>query len=261
MSTIGSYSRTKRTLPAAFVILMAGILGAAAIEYLITHPDPLVWWRLEFLIIGTLSAGIAYGGYRLFDSGYEPEAVWGVLAWTILGAGTAAAVGGSVYFHQQLNSAAVAAPAFLFEFLLLTGTGVGLAFGVTRLRSTTPIPRSLTEGDPEDMDRLWAVASLVGGDSDALRQRWEILQCLSSTTTQETPMAAFIIELSKQSHTCFPDDENAVKDLLYEDHLPVLLEQDMVTINDELGTVQFTAHDLIGSSSQDSPQPPLTADN
>lgn len=235
----------RRTLPAGLVVLLGGVLGASAVEFLATHPDPPVWWRMEMLVVVGVTTGIVYAGYRLFDGYYAPADLWKVLGWTVAGVVGAATLGSAIYAHQQIEQVSVAEPTFLLEFLALIGAGVGLAFGISRrlmfdktLRPRGDVATRVDAG-------LWDLLSLLDSDSEALRQRWAMVEHLADTSTEELPITAYIIQLAGDRSLAFPEDESETKSLVYNEHLPVLLENGLVEIDDEVGTIKYVGPDSI----------------
>lgn len=237
-----------RALPAGLLALVGVVLGAFTIEFLATHPDPPVWWRVEILVTVGFAATIAAAAYWLVRSDYGAEDLWVILGWTLTGVAGASLLGGGIYLHQSVEQVTVAEPALLFEFLALVGAGLGLAFGISR-RSLIGrrIETALGTAEPTDIEGLWTVVSMLGDDPQGLRQRWELLEHLAGTATGELPVAAFIVQLSGDGFESFPDDEAAVKNLLYDEHLPVLLENGLVAIDDDVGTIRFSGPDAVAA--------------
>lgn len=235
----------ERTLPVGLLVLLGVILGGSAIEFLMTHPDPPVWWRMELLAVTGVTIGIVYVGYRLFDGYYTSTDSWKVLGWTAAGAVGAATLGSAIYAHQQMEHVSIAEPTFLLEFLALVGAGVGLAFGVSRRLTFDRTPQPRDEAMTEVDAGFWDVLSLLGSDSKTLRQRWTMVEYLADTSTGELPTTAYIIQLADDRAPVFPEDEAETKSLVYDEHLPVLLQNGLVEIDDELGTIKYVGPDSV----------------
>ena len=235
----------QRTLPAGLLVLLGGMLGTSAIGFLIAHPDPPVWWRMELLAVAGVTTGIVYAGYRLFSGYYAPADLWKVLGWTVAGVVGATALGSAIYAHQQLEQVSIAEPTFLLEFLGLVGAGVGLAFGVSRRLMPDRTLRPHGETAVEIDAGLWDLLSLLDSDSAALRQRWAMVEHLADTSTEELPITAYIIQLADDRSSAFPEDEAETKSLVYDEHLPVLLENGLVEIDDDVNTIRYVGPDSV----------------
>jgi len=235
----------RRTLPAGLLVLLGGILGTSAIGFLMTHPDPPVWWRMELLAVAGVTTGIVYAGYRLFSGYYAPADLWKVLGWTVAGVVGATALGSAIYAHQQLQQVSIAEPTFLLEFLALIGAGVGLAFGFSRRLMSAQTLRSRDAAAAGVDAGLWDLLSLLDSDSTALQQRWAMIEHLADTSTEELPITAYIIQLAGDQSSAFPEDESETKSLVYDEHLPVLLENGLVEIDDEVNTIRYVGPDSV----------------
>lgn len=243
-TTIERDGRIENGLPAGIVALLGLGIGALAVEFLATHPDPTVFWRVELLATVGVSGAIAYGGYRLADSGYDATDLWAILAWCLLGLGGAVLIGGGIYAHQVVERASVAEPTFLFEFLALLGAGVGLAFGVnrrSRLHGAAGVDRPVEDAE---VDRFWAVLSELGEDPEPLRRRWTIVRRLATTTTRELPTEAFVVELSKTE--AFPEDREATRRLL-DEHLDPLARNGLVEVDEDRQTVRYVGPEALAA--------------
>lgn len=237
--------RRQRTLPTGLLALIGGVLGVSAIEFLITHPDPPMWWRMELFVVASVTTGIVYAGYRLFDGHYATTDLWKILGWTVAGVVAAAALGSAIYAHQQIEQVTIAEPTFLLEFLALIGAGVGLAFGISQRSLFDRTPQRRVDTTTWIGSDLWDLLSLLDSDTEALRQRWTMLEHLADTSTNELPIAAFIVQLANGGSSPFPEDEHETRTLVYDEHLPVLLENGLVEIDDELGTIRYVGPDSV----------------
>ena len=243
--TMSRGGRRQRTLPIGLLALIGGVLGVSAIEFLVTHPDPPMLWRMELLVVAGVTTGIMYAGYRLFAGHYATTDLWKILGWTVAGVVAAAALGSAIYAHQQIEQVTIAEPTFLLEFLALIGAGVGLAFGVSRRSLFDRTPRSEADATTRIESDLWELLSLLDNDTEALRQRWTMLEHLADTSTKELPIAAFVVQLADARSSPFPDDEDETRSLVHDEHLPVLLESGLVEIDDELGTIRYVGPDSL----------------
>lgn len=139
----------------------------------------------------------------------------------------------------------IAEPAFLFELLALIGAGLGIAFGTShRYTLVDLVDTASRTAEPGDPDDFWEVVSLLGADSDTLEQRWAMIQTLTSTTTQELPLSAFVVRLSEERYPSFPDDETDVRRLV-RTHLPALTDRGLVDCDDEVGTVRYVGPEYV----------------
>jgi len=227
-----------RTLPAGGVSLLGLVLGAATLQYLLTHPDPPVWWRLEIAATVVLSAAVVYTGRRLAKSEYTAPDLWGILGWALAGAAAAAAAFGVFYLHQTIEHAPTADPAFLVEFLSLVGLGAGVAVGIRhRSRSGRRIGTALESVDSTDIDGLRTVLSFLDGETRPIRQRLAVLEVLAGASTRELPEAVLPVRLAAAGG--FPDDRGEIERLLREEHLPELTDAGLLERREDRGTVAY----------------------
>lgn len=239
----------KRSLPAGLLGLVGLVLGGLAFRFLMTHPDPAVWWRLEVVVVAGVSAGIVFSARRLARSDYGTDDLWVILGWSVAGIAAAGLLGAGIYVHQTMEQVSVAEPTFLFESLALLGAGLGVAVGVRsrRSRAQRRIEAALDD-DPAD-EAVWAVLSLLGGDTGALRQRWAILASLIDTTTREAPIKVLATRLAGSPG--FPDDASEVEARLYDEHLPALIENGAVDVDREARTVAYIGPEPIADTLSD----------
>lgn len=233
----------ERSLPTGLLGLLGAILGGLASGYLITHPEPSLWWRTEALVVTVVSAGIVFSAYLLAYSEYESEDLWAILRWSLVGAVGGAVLTGGIYMHQTMEQAPPPGAAFLFEMVTLFGTGVGLGFGVSRrslLKQRTQTP--FGNADPADSGTFWTVLSLLAGNEelDPLRRRWVVIASVADTETLDIPVDVLVRRLARGEVTAFPNDETSVEALLFEETLPTLAENDLVKIDRGIGRVAYT---------------------
>jgi hypothetical protein len=240
--------RIGERLPAGLVVLLGVTLGALALEFLITHPDPPVWWRVELLVTAAVSVAIVASGYWLARSHYEGADLWIIFGWSVLGIVGAVVLAGGIYLNQTIEQVSIAEPAFLFEFLALIGAALGIAFGMSQqARLKRRVDAVFDTSEPVDSDAVWSLLRRLDGDGvDALQQRWTMLEHLINTDPQEIPLDAFAVQLSKETFSCFPRDTAEVERLLYEKHLPILQRNGLVVIDDEIRTVRYVGPESIG---------------
>lgn len=249
MSSIQTRPRRRlgQRLPAVLVGLIGVVLGLFALEFLLTHPDPLVWWRVEILGTIAVSAVVVVSGYWLSRSRYESDDLWRILGWSILGILVAVVIAGGIYVNQAVGQASIVDPEFLFEFLALVGAAFGIAFGVNRrARLKEGVEAVIETVDPADSEAVWFLLDRLDADDlTATRQRWTALARLVGTTTWEVPIDAFAVQLSNEVNSCFPDDETDVNTLLHEEHFPSLRENELIEINEEAQTVRYVGPERI----------------
>lgn len=228
----------KRSLPAGLLGLVGLVLGGLAFRFLMTHPDPAVWWRLEVFVVAGVSAGIVFSARWLARSDYGTDDLWVILGWSVAGIAAAGLLGAGIYVHQTMEQVSIAEPTFLFESLALLGAGLGVAVGVRsrRTRAQRRIEAALDD-EPVDEDAVWAVLSLLGDETQELRERWAILASLVDTTTREAPVEVLATRLADSP--LFPDDASEVEARLYDEHLPVLVGTGVVEVDREARTVAY----------------------
>lgn len=247
----------ERAVPIGLLALLGIALGVSAFEFLLHHPDSPLLWRTEVLVVAALTSAPLYGGYRLYHGDHGPADAWTVLGWTLAGVAAALALGAGIYVHQQTEHATLAEPRFTFEVLSLVGATTGLAVGVSRRRLPGGDDAGLTSAEttgtdsatagPSDSERFWEALSMLEGDTTVLEQRWAMVEHLAGTSTRELPVDAFVVRLAGEEFPAFPDDEHELSTLLSETHLPALRDNDLVEVDDELGTVRYVGPDSIGA--------------
>lgn len=239
----GGYSRIDRWLPTGLLVAVGLGAGVLALEFLASHRDPPVLWEVELLTTVGVSIGIVYSGYWLAKSDYGVGDLWGVLGWCLAGVVGTSALVGVIYVHQTVESASIAEPAFLLEFLALIGAALGVAIGVDRRSRSSRKTRRIDGAEsPEGAaDRL--LAPLVDRGPEALRQRRTIVKSLVDTRSREIPIEAFVVQLARTD--AFPDDRDRVSTLLSDEHLPVLLENGLVEINEDVETVEYVGPEAV----------------
>ncbi|MEF8779727.1 MAG: hypothetical protein V5A46_03490 [Haloferacaceae archaeon] len=257
MSTVqGRRSRLDRWVPASLLAIVGLGVGALALEFLLTHRDPPVWWEVELLATVGVSAGVAYSAYWLARSEYGVGDLWGVLGWSLAGVVGAAALVGVVYVHQTVESASIAEPAFLLEFLALIGAAAGVAVGVDRRSRSGRSGRPVAEaeggdaGDPLDCEEANdLLVPLMDRSPETLRQRRRIVESLVETRTRRIPIRAFAVQLSRTEP--FPDDDEEVATLLSEEHLPVMTENGLLEVDAEVETVEYVGPEELAEALSD----------
>jgi len=228
----------KRSLPAGLLGLVGLVLGGLAFRFLMTHPDPAVWWRLEVFVVAGASAAIVFSARWLARSDYGTDDRWVILGWSVAGIAAAGLLGVAIYAHQTMEQVPVAEPTFLFESLALLGAGLGVAVGVRsrRSRAQRRIEAALDD-DPVDDEAVRAVLSLLGDGTGALRQRWAVLASLVETTTREAPVEVLATRLADDP--AFPDDPSEIEMRLLDEHLPALAGNGVVEVDREARTVAY----------------------
>lgn len=249
-------SRLDRWVPAGLLAIVGLGVGALAIEFLLTHRDPPVWWEVEVVATVGASVGVAYSGYWLARSDYGVGDLWGVLGWGLAGVVGAAALVGLLYVHQTVESASIAEPAFLLEFLALIGAAGGIAVGVDRLSRSGRSPRPIAEGDggdagdPLDCEEVnERLVPLMDRSSETLRQRRRIVKSLVETRTRRIPIRAFAVQLARTE--AFPDDDEAAAALLSEEHLPAMVENGLLELDEEVETVEYVGPEELAEALSD----------
>ncbi len=230
----------KRSIPVGLLGLIGLALGTLAIAYLLNHPDPSAVWNAELAVAGLVSIGVIATARWLITSAYDVSDLWAIFGWSIIGAASAIVLAGGLYLHQSVEQATLADPTFLFEELALIGLAAGLAFGLNRRsRFERQLEATFDEEAFGNSDELWTILPLLGENTDELHQRWTILSALASTNTQEIPAEAFITQLASASVDSFPDDRAAVRTLLEQEHIPVLVENGLITVDNDINTVKY----------------------
>lgn len=241
---IGRGNHLDRTVPASILMLIGIGLGAFVLEFLVTHRFSPFWWRIEFFILAAIAVAIAYCGYWLAHSDYESRDLWMILGWCVGGLTSGLVLAGGLYVHQTLEQGLITDLPFLFESLALIGAGVGVAFGVVqRSHATRQLDIALNTAEPIDVDALWHIVSLLGGDDETLRQRWTIIELLVTNSVREVPTPVFVEQLTQTE--AFPDDHNIVTTLVSDKHLPVLVDHGLVATNDETETIQYVGPESV----------------
>ncbi len=238
MSITQQSSQFQRVLPTGLIGLLGLIVGAITVEYLLNHPDPTLLWRIELAVVSIVSVGAVVVAYRLKESYYTARDLWAIFAWSLIGLIAATGLAWGVYTHIATGPGSVAEPMFIFEELALAGFAFGLVFGLNR-RSLLErqMESALDTHDPVESDGVLTVMSLIGDETTELKQRWVVLESLVETTTLEVPIEAFVTDLSNTAH--FPDEKDATREILQNQHFPVLQENNLVRINNDIQTVEY----------------------
>lgn len=238
MTTPTTYIDRRTTdLPAGLLALLGLGLGALAVAFLATHPDPAGLWGVELLVTVAVSGAIAYAGYRLAGRGYDAEDLWAILGWSVVGIVGAVLLAAGIYAHQAVTRVGIAEPAFLFEFLALIGAAVGLGFGVTCRSSARERVDDVFDGEaPVDADAALPLLSRLSGDPETLRRRWAIVEAVATTTTREVPLPALAARLAGTEG--FPDDR-AAAEAVVDRQCSALAETGLVAIDDVRETVRY----------------------
>jgi hypothetical protein len=215
-------------------------LAGLAFQYLITHPDPAPRWELEFLVVAVVSAAIVIGAWRLLESTYNGRDLWAILSWCLAGLVGTSLLGGGLYAHQLAKQVRVADPAFLFESMALFGLGLGLAFGIhQRSRLSNGLERAFAQA-PANPDAVRTLLSLLGGEGETLRQRWDATAAVAATSTRAVPIPVLVNRLAADETNEFPDNESAVKALLEENIFPALARNGALDVDAASGIVAYT---------------------
>ncbi|EMA66641.1 hypothetical protein C461_11388 [Halorubrum aidingense JCM 13560] len=241
MSSITVRNRTdlKRSLPVGLIGLVGLTLAGLAFQYLITHPDPALRWELEFLVVAVVSATIVIGAWRLFESTYDGNDLWAILSWSLAGIVGASLLGAGLYAHQLAEQVRVADPAFLLESMALFGLGLGLAFGIhQRSRLSDGFERAFAQA-PANPDAVRTLLSLLGGEGEVLRQRWDATAAVAATSTRAVPIPVLVNRLAADETNGFPDDEPVVEALLEEDIFPTLARNGVFDVDAAAGVVAY----------------------
>lgn len=238
------YTHNGRWIPAGLLTLLGLSLGTFILQFLITHPGPPVWWRVELLVSGSIVAMVIYSGYWLVETDYNTRDLWVIFGWSIVGVAVSIMLAGGLYVHQTAAGVSLADPAFLFEFLALIGAGLGIIFGITRQsRSEQPSKSNGNTAMGVDSDTLWGVLSLLDGDIERLHQRWIVVKSLVRISTHEIPLNAFMVQLTKKE--AFPDDERIVERLVFSEHIPVLEQKGLIKIDEEIETIRYVGPEWV----------------
>lgn len=229
----------RRSLPVGLIGLVGLTLAGSAFQYLITHPDPALRWELEFLVVAVVSAGIVIGAWRLLEGTYDGNDLWAILSWGLAGLVGTSLLGGGLYAHQIAEQVRVADPAFLFESMALFGLGLGLAFGIHR-RSHHPngVERAFARA-PGDPDAVRMLLSLLGGEGETLRRRWDATAAVAATTTRAVPIPVLATRLAADRSNEFPDSESDVNALLERDVFPTLSRNGVLDVDTDSGIVAY----------------------
>lgn len=241
MSSIPVRNRAalRRSLPVGLIGLVGLTLAGLAFQYLFTHPDPALRWELEFLVVAVVSAAIVIGAWRLLESTYDGNDLWAILRWSVAGLVGTSLLGGGLYAHQLAEQVRVADPAFLFESTALFGLGLGLAFGI-HWRSQHPngFERAFARA-PEDPDAVRMLLSLLGGEGETLRRRWDATAAVAATSTRAVPIPVLVARLAADESNEFPDDESDVNALLAGDVFPTLSRNGVLDVDANSGIVAY----------------------
>ncbi len=234
-----NYSRIGRSVPAGFIGLIGALLGALAIGFLLTHRESAVWWQVELIVVAAVSFAIVFGAYRLAGSSYDTTDLWVILAWSMAGIVGADLIGGGLYLHQLTEQVNLADPAFFFEYLSLLGLAIGLAFGISRRSRIRRELEGVFDEEPADPDAIRTLLSLLGGDGQTLRRRWDVAAAIADTTTLAVPIPVLAHRLADEEMAAFPDDDAEVETLLYEEILSTLTDNGVVDVDYETETVEY----------------------
>jgi len=233
-----------RSLPIGLLGVIGLILGGLALEYLVTHPDPQVWWHAEMIVVGGVSLAVVISAYWLAASDYSTDDLWVILGWTVGGVIAGSLLTGGIYAHQTVEGGSVAEPMFLFELLALIGSGIGLGLGVTWLSmSGRQVREVLDDTEPVESDAVLTLLSLLGGDTEPLQQRWVVLEYLVNNTQNEVPIDALAGILAEDRVPEYPSSQAAIQRLLRETHVPRLESDGLVEIREDIDTVRYVGPD------------------
>lgn len=111
------------------------VLGTVGIEYVVTHPEPLAWWSIEFAIAVLFPAGLMGAGYWLARTDFDADELWELTAWSFAGVVGLTTAGGWTIIHQTTENGTVAEPVFLLITQATIGALSGLALGVAKAGS------------------------------------------------------------------------------------------------------------------------------
>jgi hypothetical protein len=240
---------TSRQFPMGLLAVVGVLLGAVTIAYLVEHPfltehpySELIK-RTEIGVVALLSAAVVATAYSLSQSQYSATDLWAIFGWSVAGMLSSVGVAGGIYAHQVLRDGALADRMFLFEELALVGLVAGIGFGVTRQTAV----RANTRTDTPAVDG-YALTAALGDDSEMLDRRLAVVEHLVDTTTNELPLAALAAKLSAEDVRVFPDEKQAVAQMLETEVVPELVDAEVVQVHDDIETVEYVGPPALAES-------------
>jgi len=236
---IQSSTHLARSLPVGLIGLIGITLGALAVRHLIAHPDPVVRWAIELLVVAVASGSVVAGAYWIARSAYDAVDLWVIFGWCLAGTTAAALLGVGLYAYQLAEQASLADPEFLLESIALIGLGVGLAFGMDRRSRLRDRLESVFIGESTDPDPTRALLGLLGGEGETLRRRWDVAAAVADTTTREVPIPVLVHRLADDEAGGWPDDEAAVRSILTSEVFPTLTRNGVLRIDSTIDTVSY----------------------
>lgn len=238
--------------PGGILSLLGIALGTLVLAYLVTHPDPPVWWETEVAVAVVLSSVVVYAGYRLNEDEFSSSDAWRVLKMSVAGMVGAVAIGSFFYFQQTVEGARVVEPTFVIEYLGLAGGAFGAGYGFLLVsgseekteKETEQAQKETEEETPPHEESLEDPVDLLGGDDTgkAAKDRLSVIECLLEDGGGETPVPSLAVFLTRKD--TFPDDSEDVESLLREDHLPALSEAGVIEMDEDVDIVRYTGPEV-----------------
>jgi hypothetical protein len=242
--------------PGGILSLLGIALGTLVLAYLVTHPDPPVWWETEVAVAVVLSSVVVYAGYRLNEDEFSSSDAWRVLKMSVAGMVGAVAIGGIFYLQQTVEGVRVVEPTFVIEYLGLAGGAFGAGYGFllvsgsegrTGAKETEQVHEATEEEAASHEGGVEDPVAIIRGDAtgEAANDRLSVIECLLEEGGGETPVPSLAVFLTRKE--AFPNDDEEAERLLREDHLPALSEAGVLEVDEDVDVVRYTGPKVVVS--------------
>jgi hypothetical protein len=223
--------------PASWVVTAVGmVLGLAGLTYVATHPEPLVAWTAEFVLVSLPAATIIYGGYWIATHQLPTQERRTIAKWCLGGSATAALILLGYIGAERIAGETILNPELLVILGALGGGLVALFSAIAAERNHLNIAISsdrdnrLIEADTDPVSAEARTFAKLVLDT----RSWYVVQLLQHSNG---PLGVETIA-SQIAAVEQIDTQEAYLDLIHV-RLPKLADEHLIVYHPEVETVEL----------------------
>ncbi|WP_255171301.1 DUF7344 domain-containing protein [Natrononativus amylolyticus] len=220
---------------ASWLVTAVGlVLGIVGVAYLVTHPEPLVVWAIELVLVSGPAAAIVYGGYWIAAHQVPRGDGWNIAKWCLAGTVVAAVLLLGYVSAERIGGATVLNSELLVLLGALGGGTVSLFAAISNERRHLDVAL-----DTEGNELVDAGAAPFSADAQAFAElaaetrSWYVIRALELA---EGPLG--VESLAAQIATLEETDAQQVQIELVHSRLPKLAADGLVHYDPDVDVVR-----------------------